>query len=401
MPQQEKSIAILTPIPDLGGAEISILELASRLRDEYQFHFIVPGEGPLKREAEYVGASTWMLNWPKALKTLGETGNGKLIVPLLAGASALPLFTRELSKLLRRIRPAMLITNAIKCHLVGALASRTEQTSLVWYMRDGMEQRGISRSALRLLNTRCDAAICISHYTAEQVRRYISPTLPLSIIYNIVDLALFQPGLPVPEDLVKGSGEVWFGNIGVITPLKGQDLFLQAAEIVSKELPQARFLIVGSSLYATHKSSDFERALRCQADSASLRGKVLFLGFRNDVPQIVSNLDVFVQSNRGPEGLGRSILEAMASSVPSVVVDRWGPAELITHGTTGLTFPQGNVQAMASKMLELGKDSLLRQRLGGNARVWVEHNLVPETLAQQADQCFLRILQYKAFSCQN
>lgn len=395
------SIAVLAAISEVGGAEISILELASRLRDHYQFHFIVPGEGPLKAKAEQAGAITWVLNWPRALEELGETRKQLGWLPLLSGASRLPRLARQLSALLEQIRPSILVTNAIKCHVLGGLAKRAKTTPLVWYLRDGMEQRGLSRRILRLLSPRCRAAVCISRYIADEARSQISFSLPISVIYNIVDLTKFRPALPAPQDLPKRPGEVWFGNVGALTPLKGQDLFLQAAEIVAEQLPHARFLIVGGQPYKTRLSSDFPELLRRQAAMPLLKNKVAFLGFRGDLPEIVSNLDVFVQSNRGPEGLGRSVIEAMASAVPPLVVDRWGPAELVATGSTGLRFPPGDIKAMAEHMVSLGKDALLRRHLGDNARVWVEQNLAPDCLTEQARQFFDHLLRGTDFALPN
>ena len=102
-----------------------------------------------------------------------------------------------------------------------------------------------------------------------------------------------------------------------------------------------------------------------------------FLGQRSDIPAILSALDVLVQPNRGPEGLGRSVLEAMACAVPAIAVNRWGPAELIQDGSTGLLTPWMDVAALAERMIAIGRDEALRKRLGSNGRNWVLQNLMP------------------------
>jgi len=254
---------------------------------------------------------------------------------------------------------------------------------LIWYLRDGLENRFISRRLLAALAGRPTAAICISNYIAVQTQRYVSANLPLHVIYNIIDLESFRPGLPLPTDLRKGFDEIWFGVVGAVTPLKGQDLFLRAAAAVARELPGARFLIVGTNGYLTQRTSAFEQQLAVQARQLGLEDKVRFLGWRADVPQVIANLDVLVQSNRGPEGLGRSVLEAMACAVPVVAVDRWGPAELLDIGRNGLSFPRQNVEAMAARMLQLGTNREQRQFLGANGRDWICANLVPEILASK------------------
>src|ERR1022692_3503938 len=66
-------VGVLCAISGLGGAEFSLLELVTHLRDSYEFHLIVPGEGPLKESAELSGAKVWVLPWPEAIAGAGET----------------------------------------------------------------------------------------------------------------------------------------------------------------------------------------------------------------------------------------------------------------------------------------------------------------------------------------
>jgi len=376
-------VCVLCVIPELGGAEISLMELVSRLRHCFEFHLIVPGKGPLQERAEQSGAKVWLLPWPHSIYRTGESSAASAAVRLLCALPSVRSFTRQLETLLEEIGPSVLITNAVKAHIIGALARRARHVPLVWYMRDGLEQRAISRKLLALLSRRCNLAVCISQYVAGQVRRYVSATLSVAVVYNIVDLNSFAPGIAAPPDLQKHPGEIWFGTIGAITPLKGLDIFLDAAQSVSRHLPNARFVIVGMNPYATQAGSDYEARLRHRVENSSLRDCVKFLGFRKDVANVLSRLDVLVQPNRGPEGLGRSVLEAMACGVPVVAVNQWGPAELIQSGETGLLFPPLDSAALAAHMLTLGTDIPLRANLGQRARVWIHQYLVPETLARQ------------------
>ncbi|MFZ0312879.1 MAG: glycosyltransferase, partial [Candidatus Korobacteraceae bacterium] len=320
-------IAVLCAIAGMGGAEFSLLELVKHLRDSYEFHLIIPGEGPFQRHAEAAGATVWLLPWPEAIFSTGETAMHAGAGKILRAATSLRPFTRRLSSLLEEIQPSVFITNAVKAHLIGALARRPQHVPLIWYMRDGLEQRILSRKLLALLSRRCDMSVCISHYVAAQFQEYVSASLPSTVIYNIVDLNRFHPGVAPPADLSKGPEEVWFGLIGAITPLKGHDVFLQAAEKVLKQLPRAVFVIAGDNSYVTEAGLGYEELLQRRAQD-SLGDRVRFLGFRSDVPAVLSRLDVLVQPNRGPEGLGRSLLEAMACAVPVIAVDKWGPAEL-------------------------------------------------------------------------
>ncbi len=400
-------IAVLCAISGLGGAEISLLELVARLRDSYEFHLIVPGEGLFKKNAELAGAKTWVLPWPEALARTGETAAHPGPMRLLRAMASLREFTQRLSSLIAGIGPSALITNAVKAHVIGALIRRPKQVPLIWYMRDGLEDRALSRKLLAALSWRCDLAICISHYVAGQFRRYVSASVPANVVYNIVDLERFHPNsvgtsgarlgthgssanvgqaqrmFSGAADLKKSPGEIWFGMVGAITPLKGHDIFLEAAEKALKSLPHAAFVIVGDNPYATESTLDYQQALLRKVEGSGLRGRVKFLGFRKDVPEILARLDVLVQPNRGPEGLGRSVLEALACGVPVIAVNQWGPAELICDGRTGLLFPPLDTDMLAARMIELGRDRVLRKTMGSRGRGWIQENLVPDDLAKQ------------------
>jgi glycosyltransferase involved in cell wall biosynthesis len=379
-------VSVLCAISGLGGAEFSLLELVAHLRGSYEFHLIVPGEGPLKQSAESAGARVWVLPWPDSVERTGETAQGVGLAQAIRGAAQLPQFTRRLSELLEEIDPSAFVTNAVKAHIVGALTPRRKNVRLIWYMRDGMEDRVLSRKLLALLSRRCDLAVCISQYVAEQFRKYVSASLPTTVVYNIVDLKRFHPGVSPPADLRKQPDEIWYGIVGAITPLKGHDVFLDAAEGVLAHLPNAVFAIVGSNPYVTEAGLEYEGRLRRRVASSLLRDRVKFVGFRGDMPSICSQLDVLVQPNRGPEGLGRSVLEAMACSVPVITVNKWGPAELIDDGRSGLLFTPLDTEQLTAHMLTLGRSGSLRRIMGNRGHDWVQRNLVATELADKFDR---------------
>lgn len=387
-------VGVLCAIAGLGGAEISLLELVTHLRGSYEFHLIVPGEGPLKARAESAGAKVWVLGWPKAIASLGETAERPSPGQMFRFAAALPSFARHLSKLLDKIEPSVLITNAAKAHVIGAL-TRRRKLPLIWYMRDGLEDRALSRKLLHLLSPRCDLTVCISRYVAAQFRRYVSSNVPAIVLYNIVDLSRFHPGALPPADIPKQADEIWFGIVGPITPLKGHDIFLDAAESVLSHLPNAIFAIVGSNPYVTEAGSFYEEHLRQRVMNSALRDRVKFVGFRNDVPNVLSQLDILVQPNRGPEGLGRSVLEAMACGLPIIAVNKWGPAELVKDGHSGLLFTPLNTGQLAAHMLTLGRDGSLRKTMGTRGQIWIQQNLVSKDLAGKFDQILANAIVYR------
>ncbi|MGH7894895.1 MAG: glycosyltransferase family 4 protein [Candidatus Binatia bacterium] len=374
-------VAVLGTLAQLGGAEQSLLEVVRHLGREMRFTVVLPEDGPLATRVCDAGASVELVRWPAALAAFGERTRGHFRFARLARAVvATPGVLRELRRTLTRLAPDVVVTNGIKAHVLGALVRRPADPPLVWYAREGLEDRPYSRTLLGLLSHRCDGAIAISRYVASEFRPLMPLRAPIHVVPNIVDFARFRPGLRSPADLPKAPGEVRFGVVGALTPLKGQDLFLEAAARVVAALPDARFVIVGGSPYRTEATLGFGERLRGQARALGIERHVAFLGARDDVASVMASLDVLVQPNRGPEGLGRSIVEAMATALPVVVVDRWGPRELVRDGETGLLVPHLDVPALAERMVRLGSDPALRTRLGRAARTWVTHAYDPDRL---------------------
>ena len=371
-------IGVLNSSGQVGGAEISLLELIRRLDGTPKVTLILPEDGLLREKASQAGIDARILPWPERIMMVGERAGLHGIRETISAASASPGTARRLAKFLCSIDADGLITNGIKAHILGALARRACNIPLVWYFRDGLQGRRISSLLLRLYSSRCSGVIAISRYVESEARRVLARSVPVHVLYNIIDLEKYRPGIAPPQDLVKTRGEIWYGVIGAITPLKGQDLFLRACEKVCQALPEARFIIVGSNFYRTEARMQYGDDLHRQVRESGLQDRVRFLGQRSDIPQVLSTLDVLVQPNRGPEGLGRSVLEAMACAVPVIAVNRWGPAELIQDEETGLLTPWMGVDALAERMIRVGRDVALRTRLGANGRNWVLQNFVPD-----------------------
>jgi glycosyltransferase involved in cell wall biosynthesis len=362
-------VLVLATLARLGGAERSLLELVRRLRDALAFTIVLPEDGPLAAAAETAGAEVRIVPWPDALAELGErTRSGGRLVALARAAATIGVLRIRLRAEIDRLAPDVVLTNGIKAHVLGALACDRTDAPLVWYAREGLEDRPLSRIALRLLGRRCAGVVAISRYVAGEFRPLVPGPASVHVVRNIVDPGRLHPGMALPDDLRKETGDVWLGVVGALTPLKGQDVFLDAAARVVERVPGVHFLIVGGEPYRTESRLGYAAALEKRVRALGLEGRVDLLGERDDAPAVIANLDVLVQPSRGPEGLGRTILEAMACAVPVIAVDRWGPREIVDDGETGLLVPPGDVAALADAMIRLGADPALRVRLGAAGR---------------------------------
>ena len=152
------------------------------------------------------------------------------------------------------------------------------------------------------------------------------------------------------------------GNVAALVPHKGQRYLVDAAHLVVQEVPDARFVILGEGELREH----LERQVR----EYRLEKHVLLPGFRTDVLGCIKGFDLFVMSSV-TEGLGTSLLDAMACGKPVVATDAGGIPEVVDQGVTGTLVPARDPRTMATAIVELLSDESRRRAMGeaGLARV--------------------------------
>jgi len=227
-----------------------------------------------------------------------------------------------------------------------------------------------------------DAAICSSNAIRGMV---IDDGIPEDSAFTVhegvqVDRIQALPAADVCRELWLPPGSPTVGNIAALVAHKGQRYLVDAAPAVVRALPDAHILIFGEG--------ELRPALTRQIKHLGLEHRVSLAGFRPDILSLLKGLDLFVMSSI-TEGLGTSILDAMAASKAVVGTTAGGIPEAVEHGITGLLVPPHNADALAEAMLTLLRDGTLRRRMGeaGLERVRRMFNvdrMVDETLAVYA-----------------
>ena len=161
-----------------------------------------------------------------------------------------------------------------------------------------------------------------------------------------VDLTRFSPGPGCAR--VRGelalAGPV-IGSVAMFRGSKGHAELLEAFAHLAGEFPAARLLLVGDG---TRRLSVEE-----QARGRGLGGRVVFTGFRDDVPELLRTMDCFVLASTRTEGVPQSLLQAMAVGCPVVATAVGGIPELVRHGVNGLLVPPGDPAALAAAIRTL------------------------------------------------
>jgi glycosyltransferase involved in cell wall biosynthesis len=188
---------------------------------------------------------------------------------------------------------------------------------------------------------------------SEELRRYLTTYLPpakVVTIYNGIDEdRVFSPltTLKAKQHLGIPSDCAVIGTAGRLDPIKRLDIFLNAAKQIGNTLPDTRFVIAGDGTEAAR--------LRDLTASLGLRERVLFLGHRNDIYDVIRAMDIFVFCS-DHEGLPMALLETLYLGVPVVARPVGGIAEVIRDGVTGVWVESSEPSDLAKACLQLLQD---------------------------------------------
>ena len=176
-------------------------------------------------------------------------------------------------------------------------------------------------------------------------------------VHEGIDLGRIAAASPAKlhEELWLPHGSPIIGNVAALVPHKGQKHLVEAAALVVRQVPDARFIIAGEG--------ELRPSLEHQIKHLGLEKHVLLAGFRPDVLSVHKAFDMFVMSSV-TEGLGTSILDAMACGRPVVATTAGGIPEVVRDGETGILVPPRDHEAMADAIVKLLKDEPLRRRMG-------------------------------------
>jgi glycosyltransferase involved in cell wall biosynthesis len=233
----------------------------------------------------------------------------------------------------------------------------------------------------RMLTPITDAFIAV----AESHGTFLAKNLKIhesrvAVIPNGADTQRFAP-IPdvaaVRQELGIGPTDPTVGIVAALRPEKNHELFLQMAHRVVQQLPTAKFLIIGDG--------PCRDAIEKRVRDLQLAERTLFLGSRNDVPQLLAAMDVFTLTSH-IEANPVSILEAMSVGRPVVATNVGSIHEAVEEGRTGHLVQPGNADDLAERVLQLLWNPLTRETMGAAARAAVVNRWSIESMVRGYEQ---------------
>ena len=273
----------------------------------------------------------------------------------------LPLFINGLRKVLKQNSVDILHAHLLGAILAGALAARFAGIPAIGTIHDSYSLYESRLHPIYLaLASRAGARLVAVADTMQKEVVELSRLKPFAVsrIYNGISLEKFAAA----ERDSTANGPVVVTTVARAVAVKRLDLLLRMAAAIDTDIDYL-FRIVGDGPLLDE--------LKAQAKSLGVADRVEFLGHRDDVEKILAESDIYALVSDS-EGLSVSLLESMASGLPSVVTDVGGNRELVADGESGLIASPGNALELTEKVTSLIENAERRKQFGAEARRRVE-----------------------------
>jgi glycosyltransferase involved in cell wall biosynthesis len=234
-----------------------------------------------------------------------------------------------------------------------------------------------------------DAVIAISDEVKRVLVKGGVPARLVEVVPSGVDFAPLREAADrgfLRRELRFRPDDFLVGIVAQLEDHKGHRYLIEATRLIKKETPRIKLIVVGSG--------SLEMELTRQVQDLGVEDLVFFLGFRDDVPRILASLDLFVLSSH-LEGLGSSIMDAMAARLPVVATRAGGIPEVVIHRETGLLVPARSPAALAEAVLKLYHDRKLAAALGERGFRLVHEKFSAEAMADRIIDVYERVAARK------
>jgi glycosyltransferase involved in cell wall biosynthesis len=189
-----------------------------------------------------------------------------------------------------------------------------------------------------------DKLVAVSRDLAQYIEsRGLFPAKAINVIYNGIDPSRYGVKLKenLRSDLKLPADAVLIGSLGNIRPAKSYETLISA--VAHLNVPKLHFIIAG------HQKKDLMEKLSDQMTQLKVTGQIHFIGFYNNTPEFLAQMDLFVLSSSS-EGFSIATIEAMASHLPVIATRCGGPEEILEHNVTGILIPVNSPVELANSI---------------------------------------------------
>jgi L-malate glycosyltransferase len=355
---------------EISGGERSLLGLLSALPETVQPLVATP-RGQLQSAVESLGIPTTTITGTAGSLRLHPLHTPRALAEMCVAAW-------QVRRAARRHRAELAHANSIRAGIVLGLA-RCRRVATVVHVRDCLPPGALTTATMRLIAATATTVVANSRYTARSVRMS-APSAHLEVVHNPVDLERFDPeNVDRAEARARlgaaGKREPLLGVLAQLTPWKGQDTAIEALKLLRKEGMDAHLLLIGSAKFTARSTrfdnQDYVARLHELVADAGLEDRVSWLGEREDVPELLSALDILLLPS-WEEPFGRAVIEAMALRVPVIASNVGGPSEVVQDGREGYLLAPREPRAWAQAIRRIAESRERADEMGLAGRRRVE-----------------------------
>ena len=244
-----------------------------------------------------------------------------------------------------------------------------------------------------LYRTLPDAIVTTGEFLRKHVieRTGVEPANIISIPTG-VDLTAFDPdkadGMRFRKDAGLDAKTPLIGTVGMLRVMKGHSYLLNAAAEVIREFPAARFAIVGDTAF----ESNLKEHLAQQIEQLGIADNVIMAGYRDDIPEVMAGLDIFVLASIRNEGVPQVITQALAMKRPVVATNVGSVYEQIINNETGFLIEKANSSQIRDSILALLRNPALAKEMGEKGRKLVEERFSLDTMLDNTEALYARLM---------
>jgi len=324
----------------------------------HEIRAVLPGEGPLTAKLRAADIPVDVIPF-----------SGKKIqqLPRISMAQV------QLARLIRKHQPEVIHSHLIKAMLCCRIASAACPDALVVSQVPGMVhlRHGIAKWLDQATLRRDDVVLGSCRAVQnEYVRMGAKATGTSYYGCDVHRIDPFTSPEPFRREFGLPGGAPAIGMVAYMYSyrlrsfreygVKGHEVFIDAAPEILRRVPDARLFVVGDELIG---DGSYRRSLEDRARRLGLGDRMIFTGYRGDIPAVMAGLDLVVNPSID-ESACYTMVEALLMRKGVVASDVGGLPDTVQHGETGLLVPPGDAGALAASVVELLADPERRQRMG-------------------------------------
>lgn len=299
----------------------------------------------------------------------------------------------KLIRLMKKEKIQIVHTHLYSDHLWGRIAARIAGVPVIVTTEHGRGMWKEKRHLFfeRIANRFTDMRIAVSEDIRQiRIQREHTPQEKVITIPNAINEDDFIVSDYVRSDKRKelgiNSDYLVIGTVARFDPDKALDILLEAASLIAKSINNVKLILVGDG--------PLRKNLEDHAARLKIADKVIFTGPRTDIAELLSIMDVYVNSSIR-EGIPVSLLEAMAAKKAVVATNVGGNAEVINDESCGLIVAPNDINALVKGIISLLNDKALREILGLKARGRIQECFSVKSQVRKIESLYEKILMSK------